>query len=133
MGESASIARRWFDEVWVAGGEATVDQLMAPDCVGQMEGVQIRSPMDFKDARRRMLIAFPDLRITIEDTIEEGGRVAVRWNAKATHSGEGLGIAPTKRRVSFRGITWLEVREGRIVRGWDRWNLGALVESLRES
>ena len=34
------------------------------------------------------------------------------------------------RPVSFRGVTWLELRDGRIVRGWDSWNLGGLISSL---
>jgi steroid delta-isomerase-like uncharacterized protein len=132
VGTNASIARRWFAEVWVAGGEAVVEQLMAPEVVGWMEGVQINGSGDFKEARRGLLIVFPDLHITVEDTIEQDTRVAVRWTARATHRGEGLGVPPTNRRVNFRGITWLELRDGRIVRGWDSWNRGALIESLKQ-
>ena len=132
MNSNAAIARRWFDEVWVAGGEVTVDQLMAPTAVGWMEGAVVKGPADFKDARRLLLIVFPDLRITVEDTIEQDARVAVRWSAQATHRGDGLGVAPTNRVVSFRGITWLELHEGKIVKGWDSWNLGALIDTLRQ-
>jgi steroid delta-isomerase-like uncharacterized protein len=132
VGINASIARRWFTEVWAAGGEATVDQLMAQDVLGWMEGIQIKGPGDFKEARRHLLMVFPDLDITIEDAIEQDTRVAVRWTARATHRGEGLGVPPTNRQVSFRGITWLELRDGKIVRGWDSWNLGGLIESLRQ-
>jgi hypothetical protein len=34
------------------------------------------------------------------------------------------------RPVSFRGVTWLELRDGRIFRGWDSWHLGGLISSL---
>lgn len=133
VSENATIARRWFQEVWVAGGERVVDELMARDVVGWMEGRTISGPADFKDARRLFLQVFPDLEMTVEDTIEDATKVAVRWRATGTHAGDGLGIAPTQRRVSFRGITWLELRDGRIVRGWDSWNLGALMQELHDA
>ena len=133
MSDNAAVARRWFQEVWVAGGERSVDLLMAPDAVGWMEGRAIKGPIDFKEARRTLLHVFPDLTMTVEDTIEEGAKVAVRWTATATHRGEGLGVPPTNRRVVFRGITWLELRDRRIVRGWDSWNLGGLIAELQSA
>ena len=78
----------------------------------------------------RLLDAFPDLAIVADDVIADGGKVAVRWHVNATHKGDSLGFPPSNRRVSFRGMTWLEFDEGRIVRGWDNWNLGGLIESL---
>ena len=90
-------------------------------------------PVECKDVRRTLMRVFPDLRMTVDDAIEQGGKVAVRWSATATHRGEGLGVPATDRRVSFRGMTWLEVREDRIVRGWDSWNLGALLAELQGS
>jgi steroid delta-isomerase-like uncharacterized protein len=130
VAENASHARRWFQEVWVAGGESVVDELMASDAVGWMEGRTINGPTDFKDARRTMLHVFPDLSIKVEDVIEQDEKVAVRWIATATHRGDGLGMPPTNKRVSFRGITWIEYRGGRMVRGWDSWNLGGLIAEL---
>ena len=115
----------------MAGGERVVDLMMAPDAVSWMEGRTANGPTDFKDARRTLLHVFPDLTVKVEDTVEEAGKVAVRWTATATHRGEGLGIAPTNRRVAFRGITWLELRDQRIVRAWDSWNLGALIAELQ--
>jgi steroid delta-isomerase-like uncharacterized protein len=130
VADHAALARRWFQEVWVAGGEVVVDELLAPDSIGWMEGRTISGAADFKDARRTLLHVFPDLTIRVEDVIEQGPKVAVRWTASATHRGDGLGVAPTNRRVAFRGITWLEFQDGRVTRGWDSWNLGALIAEL---
>lgn len=133
MCEAAALARRWFTEVWSPGGETTVDALLAPAAVGWMEGREVNGPADFKDARQQLLDTFPDLALTVEDMLAEGEKVAVRWSVNATHRGRGLGIPPTHRTVEFRGITWLEFKDGRIVRGWDSWNLGGLITSLRET
>lgn len=132
MGENALIARRWFEQVWVAGGESAVDRLLAPDATGWLDGRTVRSAIDFKEVRRRLLHVFPDLAITVEETIEQDRRVAVRWCATGTHRGDGLGVPPTNRKVTVRGLSWLELRDGRIVGAWESWSLGPLVQSLRE-
>jgi predicted ester cyclase len=128
--DNATIARRWFREVWAEGGERTVDELLAPDAVGWMEGRDVDGIEDYKAARRELLAAFPDLAVTVEDLIAQGDSVAARWSVRATHRGPGLGMTPTNRPVSFRGMTWLEFRNGRVVRGWDSWNQGGLLMSL---
>jgi hypothetical protein len=43
----------------------------------------------------------------------------------------GLGMLATARGVAFRGMTWLTFKNGLIVEGWDSWNLGRLLESLK--
>ena len=130
MSTHATTARRWYEEVWAPGGEVTVTELMAENAIGQMEGTAIHGREQFLAERRRLLEAFPDLVIVADDVIGEGTKVAVRWHVDATHTGPGLGFPPSHRRVSFRGITWLEFKDGLIVQGWDSWNLGALLQSL---
>ncbi len=125
------IARRWYSEVWVQGGEATVNELMAEDVIGYMEGADIHGRDEFLAERRRLLDALPDLAIVVDDVMVDGARATVRWHVDATHTGQGLGFPASNRRVSFRGLTWLEFKEGRIVRGWDSWNLGGLLQSLQ--
>ena len=130
MSTNAERARRWFTEVWAPGGEATVRELMAPGSIGYMEGSEVRGHDEFLAQRRQLLSVFPDLAIRVEDVIEEGAKVAVRWHVTATHGGDGLGVPPTNRRVTFRGITWFEFEGGQIVRGWDCWNIGGVMQSL---
>jgi steroid delta-isomerase-like uncharacterized protein len=133
MATHAELARRWYEEVWNIRREATIDELMAADVVGYMEGQTIRSVTEFKRARQLLLDAFPDLAMTVEDVIEEGPKAVVRWQVTATHRGEFLGIAPANCRVMIRGLTWLEFRNGQIVRGWDRWDFGGLLQTLNQA
>jgi predicted ester cyclase len=128
-----TLAIRWFEEVWNRRLEATIDELMAPHCVGHMEGIEIKGPNEFKQVRSALITAFPDLNITVEGTVAEGDNVIVRWCAAGSHRGEGFGLAATEAPVVFRGMTWLVMAGGRIVEGWDAWNQGALVEMLRAS
>jgi steroid delta-isomerase-like uncharacterized protein len=127
---NALLARRWFEEVWNKKRDETVTELLDPKIVGYMEGVDVRSPDDFLKARAGLLDGFPDLQVTVDDVVSEGDNVVVRWSASGTHKGAGLGIPPSKRRVSFRGMSWIVFANGRIVKGWDSWNLGQLFAQL---
>ena len=132
MANNAAIARRFFDEVWNQRREEVIDEVLAADSVGMMEGRDRGTRDDYKDMRRAMLDAFPDAAVTVEDTVEQGEKVVVRWSALATHTGQGLGIPPTNRQVAFRGMSWLEFKGGQIVRAWDSWNLGGLMQAIIE-
>jgi predicted ester cyclase len=68
----------------------------------------------------------------VEATAAEGDEVAVRWAFTGTHQGDGLGFPATGRRVSCRGVTWIRFSGGKMVEGWDCWNQGGLIHSLRD-
>ena len=125
-----ALARRWFAEVWTAAGEPTIDEFMADDSVGHMEGADVRGPAAFKAVRAQLLGAFPDLSVRVEEIIAEGDNAVIRWNVAASHEGDDLGIPASHQRVHFRGLTWMKFRDGRIVKGWDSWNQGALIQQL---
>ena len=127
---NSQLARKWFDEVWNQRKESTVHELLHPNIEGHMEGLEVRSPADFVSARAALLDGLPDLSVTVEAVVSEGNDVVVRWSASGTHRGAGLGLAPSFRRATFRGMSWLEFSEGRIVRGWDSWNQGLLLQQL---
>ena len=130
MSTNADRTRRWYKEVWNEKGEPTVHELMADTLEGYMEGVDVRTREEFLAQRRVLLDAFPDLEIVVDDVIEEGSKTVARWHVTATHKGASLGFPATHKPVAFRGMTWLEFKDGQIVRGWDSWNLGGLLQSL---
>lgn len=131
--ENRRLATRWFEEVWNARREAMIDEVMRPDSLGHMEGKDVLGPNEFKTQRAALLAAFPDLSVVVEATAADGDVVVVRWKAKGTHLGQGFGIRATGAPIAFRGMTWFVIRAGRFIEGWDAWNQGALVESLREA
>jgi steroid delta-isomerase-like uncharacterized protein len=131
MSATATIARRWFEEVWNDRRDAAIDELMAADSRGHVEGQEVEGPAAFRQMMAMFVGALPDLRIEIEDIIADGDRAAVRWRAAGTHGGHGFGFPATQRPVDIRGTTWLRVSDGKIVEGWDTWNLGGLLEALR--
>lgn len=131
--ENARLARRWFEEVWNERRTETIDELLLEDSVCHSEAGTLRGKEAFKErTHAAFLSAFPDMRMTVEAILAEGDDVAVRWLATGTHSGDGLGFEATGRVVSFRGTTWIRFAGGKMVEGWDCWNLGGLIRSLQE-
>lgn len=128
--ECETICRRWFEEVWNERRIGTIDELMKPDSVGHMEGGDVKGPEEFKKVHGEFLSAFPDLKVQIDDVVSDGETVVARWSVRGTHRGEGFGLAVSGLPVSFRGMTWLRVRDGKILEGWDNWNAGALMQTL---
>jgi len=126
------IAARWFRDVWIdRRDDNTIDELLTNESLGHMEGGRVTGPTEFKLARNQLLAIFPDLQVKVEGIVAEGANVVTRWSAVATHTGSGSGLKATHRRVAFHGMSWHEIKDGKIVGGWDAWNQGALFESLR--
>jgi steroid delta-isomerase-like uncharacterized protein len=72
----------------------------------------------WKEAVTKIFAAFPDLRVTIEDMVAEGSKVAARYTFKGTHKGEYQGIAPTGRQVTWRSTVFYRVAGGKIAEAW---------------
>jgi predicted ester cyclase len=80
------------------------DELMAPEL-----------SEEFKQGVAELRSSFPDYRGTNEIQIAEGDMVANRFVFHGTHRGEFMGIAPTGREVTFRGLSLDKVVDGKIV------------------
>ena len=128
-----TLVHRWFDEVWNQGREETVDELSAPGVIGHglgEGGADVRSPAAFKVFLRNMRSAFPDVQIRVEDTIIQGDKIAGRVVLEGTHRGDGLGLAPTNRRVSITGIVIFRIANGQITEAWNNWDQLGLLQQL---
>ena len=64
--------------------------------------------------------AFPDWRSELHLLVAEDDLVAEVFTASGTHHGEIMGVAPTGRRMSLRGINVFRLRDGRITEWWSR-------------
>jgi predicted ester cyclase len=131
--DAVALIRRWFDEVWNQGNESTIDELFGPDGViwgvGRPE-LASRGPAEFKAFYGALRGACPDIHITLEQVVQEGDTAFARWTATMTHTGEGLGIAPTSKKLKLCGMSALKVRDGRIVEGWNVWDQVGMAREL---
>ncbi|HEX8735886.1 MAG TPA: ester cyclase [Pyrinomonadaceae bacterium] len=140
--EYETFMHRWFEEVWNKRREDAIDEMFAADGVANglndAEGKPVRGTEGFKTLHRAFLSAYPDLNITVEDTVCEGDKIAARCTVKATHAGDGLGVAATNQPIEFTGLTIVRIKDGRIAEAWNEFDfmkmysqLGALTLNLQ--
>jgi predicted ester cyclase len=97
----------------------TIDELFHPD-------VLIRTPLPveatgaqaMKEVWARLLVVFPDLRVTIEDLLAEGDKVVSRNTVTGTHEGDYMGHPPTGKPVTYSEIFIFRFVDGRIAETW---------------
>lgn len=132
--EYKTFAHRWFNEVWNKGRAKAIDEMLAPDVVihglTDEHGNEIHSAAMFKLFFRSFRGAFPDIHITIEDTLTEGDRIAARCSVRGTHKGEGLGFAPTNQPIYFTGVCITRVVDGKIVESWNHFDFLTMYQQL---
>ena len=71
-----------------------------------------------RDYYTQLRQGFPDMRLSSEDLIAEGEKVANRYTFYGTHRGEYLGIAPTKKFVVSPGMVIHHFQGGKCVETW---------------
>jgi len=97
----------------------TIDEIVEPDAL-------VRTPLPtdatgaelLKEVFARLLRAYPDLHITVDDLIEEGDKVVMRDTVTGTHQGEYMGIPPTGKSVTYSEIFIARFAGGRIAETW---------------
>lgn len=125
------VGRLWFDKIWNERDASLIHELMAPNAIGYLEGdQQIVGPGPFLEFQSHFLATMPDLHIEVLDSIADDDAVCVQWQAKGTHTGEGMGLVPSGNPVSFRGVTWFKVKDGQVTAGRDFWNMSGLMQTL---
>src|SRR5262249_809382 len=126
--------RRWFEEIWNQRREEVIGELAAADGVFHDNDGDIRGQDEFKERYYLPLIAaFPDLRVEVEAIMARDDEVVVRWRASGIQSGDGLGVSPTNRDCSFRGMTWICIRDGQFREGWQASNVPEVIRGLASS
>jgi steroid delta-isomerase-like uncharacterized protein len=129
-----ALVRRWFEEVWNQGSEASIDEMVPFDGVGHGLGdseQDVLGPAEFKPFVARFRGALPDIQIAIDDILADGDRVAVRITLRGTHTGPGLGVLPTNRNVSIQGIIILRIVDGQIKEAWNSYDQLGLLRQIR--
>jgi predicted ester cyclase len=115
-------SRRLYEEVFGQGRVEVADEILASDCVSHGAGAPPAVGTGGIKAQAMLLrTALPDLRVTLNDQVAEGDRVASRWTGSGTHTGQvalPTPLAPTGRSISFDEIRIDRFEDGRIVESW---------------
>jgi steroid delta-isomerase-like uncharacterized protein len=117
--QNKALTRRFYEEVFGKKNLNVVDELCAPNFVdhsalpGQAPGID-----GLKAVFRDYFQAFPDLTVNLEEIVAERDIVVTRFTMQATHKGTFLGAPPTNKKVTFRGIDMVRVKNGKATEVW---------------
>ncbi len=115
------VMERMFVDGFATGNADVVDELCSADLVEHQFGLAALTPTEaldhVKDAIRDVHRAVPDIRFTIEESVERDDTIWVRVRARGTASGPFFG-PPSGNAVDFLVFDMARVSEGQIVEHW---------------
>ena len=116
--KNKALMSRIYKEMWNGGSPALALEIFA-----QPEGME--------RFVSRFLLSFPDLQHTIEEMIEEGDQVAVRFSAQGTHSGQWVDFTPTGKSIHYTGVTLARIAGNQIIEHHTGWDKTGLIEQIK--
>jgi ketosteroid isomerase-like protein len=133
MGEAADVMRRKIDVFNAQDGEQFA-ALLSPDVEWSVPGAHLRSPEHVVAYFSPLWEAFPDLKLTITQILEEGPVAVVLGRCEGTHLGTfstpGGDIPSTGQRLVLTFSDGIEVAGGRIRSGRCHFDRLELLEQL---
>jgi len=128
--QNKTIVRRLLEEPW-KGDLRVVDELIDRNYVGYDPSIAEprRGPDGFKENVSTYREAYSDARITVDDQIAEGDKVATRWTGRGKHDGDLMGVAPTGKQVKVSGLTLSRLANGKVIEEYTNWDTFVKFES----
>jgi len=129
--DNKALIRAHFDAIW-SGDEGALRQQLGAEFVdhaappGAPRGIDAVIEM-----ARGMRATFPDMTVTIEQSLAEGDRVAVHCAWRGTHEAPFLGIAASHKQITFTGMVFWQVLNHKIVGRRATLDLAAVMRQLQ--
>jgi predicted ester cyclase len=137
FGQYESFAHRWFEEVWNQGRVEAIDEMLAEDGIAHglsdANGNEPRGPAGLEPLFRKFRDAFPDIHITVDQTVSQGDLLAVRCSVNATYEGDPFDVGPTNQPVCFTGMCIFKIRDEKIVEAWNCFDFLTMYKQLGAS
>jgi steroid delta-isomerase-like uncharacterized protein len=130
--ESIALSRRLIEEVWNNRRLDVVNELIAANHTNHDPNSPDfgKGPEAYKRLVNLYTTAFPDLHITIEDTVSEDDKLVISWNVSGTHKGDLRGTSPTNKKMSVEGITISRHANGKIQESRVSWDALGMMQQL---
>ena len=129
----ADLLRGWFSEFWNEGNFDAADKYVAPEAVihePAFRGDGVQTIEEFKAMARIFKRAIPNIRYVVDGTLEDEDRAAARVTVTGTHTGPGIGTAPSNRSFRTTGMTMVRIANGRVVEAWSNFDMLGQFEQL---
>lgn len=139
--QNKEIVRRVYREIFDVNNIAAIDDLFAPNVIihdpitGDAQGIDA-----YRQLANVFLTGFPKEQTDLQLFVAEGDYVAVLHTHNTTNTGSFLGMPPTGKAVSVRGLELYRIQNGLITEFWRHDDdfglmrqLGLLPESQQQN
>jgi steroid delta-isomerase-like uncharacterized protein len=119
-------------QIWNEGDLALVDEMYTPECVRHDCGLPhaVLGVDALKNHFAFYRSAFPDLSMTIQETIVKGDKIVWHWTLTGTNTGPMGEAPPTGKAVQLSGVSFARIDNGKISELWDYYNQAMLLYQL---
>ena len=129
--ENKTLAGRWLDEIWNKVNLAAVDELCTTNFTFSYAAPGVSNDREgYKQTVIMLTSGVSDLKVTLEDMVAEGDKVAVRWKGNSKHTGEYMGIPPTGKQLSMTGISIARIEGSKIAEEWGEMDMMGLMQQI---
>jgi steroid delta-isomerase-like uncharacterized protein len=131
MQEIKEISRRLTEDPWRGKLDQTVEYI-ADDYIAYIPGYPepLRGKEGFRQFLSTYMAGFPDGEVTVDDQIVEGDRIATRWTARGTNTGELMGMPASGKQAVVTGITYSRFVDGKVRESWFAWDTLSMLQQL---
>ncbi|MDA0204678.1 MAG: ester cyclase family protein [Acidobacteria bacterium] len=132
--KNKALVRDWIEAGWNQRRDSAIEDFCAEDFSGQDARQGLLWGHDgIGRLMAQMLIAFPDLKVRVDDLLAEDDLVVCRTTSTGTHRADFLGIHATGRSISMSTIVHFRIEGGLIRQAWRVWDAFGVLKSLTSS
>jgi steroid delta-isomerase-like uncharacterized protein len=127
------LLRQWVDEGWNNGNLSLVNHIFSPNHImhdPSLPEQKLVGQEPFKSFVGSLRSAMPDLRVTIEDVVAQGDKIAWRWTITGTQKGEVMGIPPSGNPVKVTGIIISRFENGKWAEDYVSWDVLGFLQQI---
>jgi steroid delta-isomerase-like uncharacterized protein len=124
--------RQWVEAGWNRGDFSNINSMYTADYIFNDPSAPNlpRGPQAIMAVVNIYRTAFPDLRMTVEELVSEGDKVAWRWVVKGTHTGLLMNIPPTGKPVTIAGIVVSRFVDGKWAEDFVNWDTLGMMQQI---
>ena len=115
--ENVEVFRHVIESGFNAGKLEELDRWVSPDLVEHQFGGESGLPA-LKEMIRDLRTAFPDLKMTIEDSATAGDKVWARLKCRGTQKGPLMGLPATGRAMEATAVEICRFANGKLAEHW---------------
>ncbi len=122
-----SVLKIWNEANLNILDEVYVQELVRHDCGVPEDIVGLDN---IKNYLQNLFNAFPDLNVTVDETIVAGNKIVQRWTLTGTNTGSMDDMPPTGKNVKVSGVSVVHMVNGKAVEIWDFYNVLDMYQQL---